>query len=105
MKTKAPAQIGITEYQPARSICRVPVWFALLACLATARLDAATVPVYTNDFEGYSNVATNLSDAADTDPIGFDWNIVDDTALNPTTAGAGVQVINWLSHWAQVGES
>ena len=69
----------------------------LLVMLSTARLHAATVTLYTNDFEAYSSVATNFNDAADADPVGAEWNIADDNALNPTTAGAGVQVIDWLA--------
>ena len=43
-------------------------------------------------------MATSLADTADADPTGLEWAIADDTALIPTTAGAGVQVINWLTN-------
>jgi hypothetical protein len=61
---------------------------------------AATVTIYTNSFETYSIVATNEADTTDADPTGAEWNIVDDTALLPTTVGVGVQVINWLTNSA-----
>jgi len=69
----------------------------LVVILSAPRIHAATVTLSTNDFEAYSNVATNLNDAADADPVGAEWNIADDNALNPTTAGAGVQVVDWLA--------
>lgn len=74
--------------------------FCLVACLGLGpvRLQAAPVAFYTNGFESYSTVATSFADEADCDPTGAEWNIADDTALNPTTVGAGVQVINWLAH-------
>ena len=74
----------------------VPI--VLLIFSAAFQLKAAALVLYTNDFEAYSNVATNLADTSDADPIGAEWNLADDNALNPTTAGAGVQVIDWLSH-------
>lgn len=70
----------------------------LLFCSALATLHAATLVLYTNDFEAYTAVATNWADAVDADPAGSEWNVNDDTALDPTTVGAGVQVINWLAH-------
>lgn len=70
----------------------------MLACLAAVQLRAATVTIYTNDFEAFSAVATSEADTTDADPTGTEWNIADDTALIPTTAGAGVQVINWLTN-------
>lgn len=74
-------------------------WIVLVVLmLLTVRAGAAQLTIYTNDFESYSNVATNLADDNDADPTGPDWNIVDDASLHaPTTAGAGVQVINWLA--------
>jgi hypothetical protein len=98
MKTKPHTQIGITENHLKRSGGQARLWFILVVSLAVLRLDAATVNIYTNDFESYGSVATNLADTVDGDPVGSDWNVVDDTGLNPNTAGAGVQVINWLSH-------
>lgn len=68
------------------------------AALSPARLQAAPVTMYSNGFESYSTVATSFADEADCDPTGAEWNVADDTALNPTTVGAGVQVINWLAH-------
>ena len=67
-------------------------------CLSSTLLQAATVNIYTNDFEAYSTSATDLADTSDADPSGSEWNVVDDAALSPTTAGAGVQVINWLTN-------
>lgn len=78
-----------------RSFLGFHLWILLLSCFASS---AATVTIYTNDFEAYSNVATNLDDVVDVDPTGDEWNVSDDVALNPTDAGAGVQVINWLAN-------
>jgi hypothetical protein len=75
-----------------------PIWLAALACGAAGQLWAATATIYSNDFEAYSSVATSEADTADADPNGAEWAMVDDTAVSPTTAGAGIQVINWLSH-------
>ncbi len=73
-------------------------WVVLLM-LATLPLRATQLTIYTNDFESYSDVATSLNNNIDADPTGSEWNIADDTSLSvPTTAGAGVQVINWLAH-------
>lgn len=68
------------------------------ACLIAGSLQAASLTIYTNDFESYTAVATNLTDEVDADPTGSEWNIVDDTALSPVTVGAGVQVIDWLAN-------
>ena len=71
---------------------------AMFLCLAAGQLLGATSIIYSNNFESYTAVATDLSDAANANPTGSEWSIVDDTALSPTTAGAGVQVINWLTN-------
>lgn len=68
----------------------------LLLLLATASAPAATVTIYSTDFESFTSVAASAADTTDADPVGLEWNIADDAALTPTTAGAGVQVINWL---------
>ncbi len=52
------------------------------------------------DFENYTAVASSFEDEADADPTGAEWIMTDDAAFNPTTAGAGVQVINWQSRSA-----
>src|SRR5450759_1131107 len=70
----------------------------LLLCFAAGPLLGATAIIYTNNFESYTTVATNLADTANANPTGLEWSIADDTALSPTTAGAGVQVINWLTN-------
>ena len=70
----------------------------MFLCLAAGQLLGATSIIYSNNFESYTTVATNLTDTADADPIGLEWSMVDDAALSPTTAGAGVQVINWLTN-------
>ncbi len=75
-----------------------PLWLAALACGVAGQLLAATVTIYTNDFEAYSSVATNLTDTTDADPTGSEWTMVDDDAVSPTTPGAGVQVQTWLTH-------
>lgn len=74
------------------------VCLTALVCLMAGALRAAPLTIYTNDFEAYSTVATNWADATDADPTGTEWNVLDDTALDPTTVGAGVQVIDWLAH-------
>src|SRR5262245_39977099 len=70
----------------------------LTASRAGPDLKAATSVIYTNNFESYTAVATSEADTSDADPTGTEWNIADDTALVPTIAGAGVQVINWLTN-------
>ena len=60
----------------------------------------AAVPrvIYANDFEAYSNVATNLADEADADVAGSDWIVVDDDPVSGLgAAGSGVQVVNWAA--------
>ncbi len=80
---------------------RLAAWTLLLLCGSLACLRApAAVTIYSVDFESQPNVATNLADTANANPTGVEWTIVDDTALTPTTAGAGVQVINWLTNAA-----
>lgn len=73
---------------------------AIIATLALAPRSQAATTIYSEDFESYSAVATSEADTSDADPTGSQWNIADDTALLPTTAGAGVQVINWLTNAA-----
>lgn len=74
-------------------------WLATgFTCLAASSLLAASATIYSNDFESYTNPATSEADTADADPTGVEWNIADDTSLDVTTAGAGVQVINWLTN-------
>ncbi len=76
-----------------------PLLAAVGLCLcAVTSASAATATIYATDFEGYPNVATSWADAVDADPTGVEWNLADDTAVDPTTAGAGVQVQNWLVH-------
>jgi hypothetical protein len=74
-----------------------PCLLALLFGL-TVSARAATVSIYTNDFEAYTSVATNLADTADADPTSSEWFVIDDNALSPSTTGAGIQVINWLTN-------
>ena len=70
----------------------------MLLCFAAGPLLGATATIYSNNFEGYTTVATSLADITNANPTGVEWNIADDTALDPTTKGAGVQVINWLTN-------
>ncbi|HPY31341.1 MAG TPA: hypothetical protein PLT00_13665 [Verrucomicrobiota bacterium] len=71
---------------------------ALLLLLGLAPLRAATVTLYENDFEAYTEVATSLADeATDADPTGAEWIIQGDDPLG-AAPGSGVQVINWLAH-------
>ena len=53
----------------------------MLLCLGASQLLAATSIIYSNNFESYSSVATNLSDAANANPTGNEWNIVMATAI------------------------
>ncbi len=73
---------------------------ACALCCGGPKAVAATAIIYTNNFESYTNAATGLADTSDADPAGAEWNIADDTALLPTTVGAGVQVINWITNAA-----
>jgi len=55
--------------------------------------------IYANDFEAYSDVATNLADEADADVTGSDWIIPDDDPVSGLgAAGSGVQVVDWAAH-------
>ena len=68
------------------------------ACLMAAQwASAATATIVSDDFESYSNVATNLEDTVDADPIRSDLVIADDDPVGGV-AGSGVQVINWQAH-------
>ena len=69
-------------------------------CCSQMNLTAGTAVIYSNNFESYTNAATSLSSTNDADPAGVEWSMADDTALLPTTVGAGVQVINWLTNAA-----
>ena len=89
-----------TQYHPptlARHRSTLGALITLL-CFAAGPLLGATSIIYSNNFEKYTSVATDVSDTANANPTGTEWSIVDDAALNPTTAGAGVQVINWLTN-------
>jgi hypothetical protein len=89
-----------TQYHPFNSMrLRFTLGlFAMLLCFAAGQLLGATSIIYSNSFESYTSVATNLTDTVNANPTGTEWGIVDDVALSPTTAGAGVQVINWLTN-------
>ena len=70
--------------------------FAGLA-LGTTGASAATL-VYSQDFEAFTSVATNLDDMTDANPVGADITVTDDTPdAGAGDAGSGVQVVNWLS--------
>jgi len=89
-----------TQHHPF-TLTRIRFTFVLLTmllCLAAGQLLGATSIIYSNNFESYTSVATNLSDTANANPTGAEWSIVDDVALDPTIAGAGVQVISWLTN-------
>ncbi len=87
MKTKLAKQIALAG-------------LTLAATCAFTELQAATSVIYSNNFEGYAAVAATSADDGDYDPDGVEWTIADDTALLPTTVGAGVQVIGWLTNSA-----
>jgi len=75
---------------------------SLVTGLSAGRASAATVIIYTNDFEAYTEVATAWEDYTDADPTGTEWRVVDDETYNlpnlPERLTAGVQVINWVAH-------
>ena len=83
----------------ARSRRRLPAVFGLLllACAMAAQWTTAAVTIYSDDYEGYSNGATNLNDMADADPAHPDLLITDDNPVGGTNE-TGVQVINWQAH-------
>lgn len=67
------------------------------ACVMAAQYASAAVTIVSDDFENYSNVATNLEDTADADPVRSDLLMIDDDPAGGT-AKTGVQVINWQAH-------
>lgn len=69
----------------------------LLLCGRTATAATPSTTIFADDFELYSNVATNLDDTADADPAPSDYTIVDDNPVDGVNE-SGVQVINWQSH-------
>ena len=70
---------------------------ALLLLLGLAPLRAATVTLYENDFEAYTEVATSLADeATDADPTGASGLFK--AMIRWRRSGQRVQVINWLAH-------
>lgn len=89
------SQSNVPTGAPRGQAIRFLLLLAMMTGLAANQASAATVTIYTNDFESYSAVATGWDDTADADPVGTEWQVRDDTALNPTTPGMGVQVINW----------
>ncbi len=95
MKTRTIRKDGFTNYS---RFIMAPCWFVALAvaCFTAVELCGATFTIYTNSFETYSNVATNLADEADTDPDGAEWLMQDDNPLG-NLSGSGVQVVNWLA--------
>jgi hypothetical protein len=93
--TQPVAPIPPSQRRPSAA-SRLPL---LLACslglLASGPALAATHTIYANDFESYATVATSLADTADADPVGAEWQMVDDSPLG-SPAESGVQVVNWL---------
>ncbi|MCX8108320.1 MAG: hypothetical protein N3G20_05895 [Verrucomicrobiae bacterium] len=71
---------------------------ACTAAFGFGALLPAGVVIYSTDFESFAPAATSWEDTADADPDGAGWMVTDDDALNPSTAGMGVQVINWRAH-------
>lgn len=69
----------------------------LLFCGMTATAATPSTTIFADDFELYSNVATNLTDTADADPALSDYTIVDDNPVDGVNE-SGVQVINWQPH-------
>lgn len=73
-------------------------WIGVVAMAVACQCMAATVTIYSNDFESYTDVATSLADEADADPTGIEWEIFDDIPIaGAGPGGTGVQVVNWLS--------
>jgi len=98
MKTSATCNFDCENAMRGRARRQRGILGFWLSCLAVGHLAAATTTIYTNDFESYGAVAASWDDTADADPAGPEWMVPDDTALNPATAGMGVQVINWRAH-------
>jgi hypothetical protein len=80
--------------------------FAVLTCLGVMVSRAATLNLFTNSFDAYTNVATSLTDLANANPpVSTAVNsikVVNDRAnATPVAIGSfganGVQVINWDS--------
>ena len=80
------------------------VWATVLIFATTLRLPAATLTLFTNNFDAFTDVATNLTDIANANPpavFGLNTvNVVNDRAnATPLEIGSfganGVQVINW----------
>jgi hypothetical protein len=98
--TSRSASPIISSLRCVSAACRLRCLLAgLLGLLASQPALAAIVTIYANDFEAYTNVATSLADESDADPVGAEWQMVDDTPLG-NAAESGVQVVNWL---AQIG--
>ncbi len=98
METKAnPTLTPVHRLRPLNGLWPLLAAAGICLCAATS-LSAATATIYSNDFEAYTDLATSFEDIADADPTGVEWNVSDDTALAPTDAGAGAQVINWLTN-------
>lgn len=82
-----------------RQVAWFAAWLLILSCGGLACFQAAAATTfYSNDFEAYTGAAASLDDAADADPAGNEWNVSDDAAVSPNTAGAGIQLINWQAH-------
>lgn len=69
----------------------------LLTCLAASQLHAATVTIYSENFDSYTNAATSLADTSNANPASPDITFTDDNPIGGVN-GSGLQVINWLSH-------
>lgn len=87
----------MTMKRMARSISSL---LSIAGLVVASTVNAAETTVYSNDFESQSIAAASLADTDDADPVGVEWSIADDAARSPTTAGAGVQVISWMTNSA-----
>lgn len=102
MKTRLTLRFNRFVVAICRRACLALLLIPLIAGQLASRATAATVVIYTNDFEAYTEVATSWDDYTDADPTGPEWKIVDDETYNPPNPPerntAGIQVINWAAH-------
>ncbi len=106
MNTPIPASTSQTSNRKGSIALNTWFWAFIIACLAAANSTAATLTLFTNNFDTYTGVATNLTDIASANPpVSTAVNsikVVNDRAsATPVAVGSfganGIQVINWDS--------
>lgn len=96
MKTQMKGKTWLTNhFRHVIGCCKN--WMLAAALVGAGQAGAATVTIYSNDFESYTNLATSVADESDADPDTAEWFMQDDTPLG-NIAGSGVQAINWLAN-------